>query len=411
MNTIQQFENEIQKNICDALGDQKEKPVLLAAISGGADSVSLLAALAALKDSNAQHQANFDLSVITINHNLRGIESAEDADFVQKLCGTFFIPCRVVAFEEGVVEQYAKDKGCGIEAAARDLRRAAFIEEAQKINARFVLTAHTQNDQTETIIMRLLRSAGARGLSGIQKTSPLITSSLNTHHSSLITLLRPMLNLTRNDVETYLQARNIKWRTDSTNTDDKFLRNKIRMHIIPVLNKHFPDWKKSFINVAKTQSLIARFLSAEAQKRISLQRTISDDIIINAGDFFSEDQILREEALFQALNLFSDTSHGATSLSNETIKKSSSLSADQVTNNTKVNRDVIRSFACGDEKAVSTGGAIIKLQKDTRTESEAGFSMLIKEGRKYKINGLSIEYVRAGEQIRLVVVRSQDAGT
>ncbi|MDR2842854.1 MAG: tRNA lysidine(34) synthetase TilS, partial [Spirochaetaceae bacterium] len=128
--------------------------IILAAVSGGADSTALLAALFSL-----QPKFSYKLNVLHVNHNLRGEESARDAAAVEMLCKQFSLPCRIETIPEGNIICYAKEAGCGIEAAARHVRHTALLNEATRLGACTVATAHTKTDLLETFIMRLLRGS------------------------------------------------------------------------------------------------------------------------------------------------------------------------------------------------------------------------------------------------------------
>jgi len=175
---------------------------IVAAVSGGADSTALLLALLELK---------FDVVAAHVNHHLRGDESNGDEAFVRALCERVGVPLEVA---DGRLDDDAV-KRAGIEAAAREVRTRLLLDIKQRRNARFIATAHQKNDQAETILMRLFTGSGIAGLRGIH---PLRDDGF----------IRPMLDVTRADVEAFLRERNITPRIDSSNADPRFLRNRIR---------------------------------------------------------------------------------------------------------------------------------------------------------------------------------------
>ncbi|MDR0456350.1 MAG: tRNA lysidine(34) synthetase TilS [Treponema sp.] len=287
--------------------------VLLAAVSGGADSTAMLAALAAVRDrglalnQTASGKPAFSLRCIHIEHGIRPpAESRGDAEFVRSLCKKFRIPCRIVSIALGKVAATAKERGIGIEAAARLYRRRAWFREVRRIKDRGfsalpmtllavrVLTAHTADDMLETALMRILRGAGPSGLAAMPARRG--------------RLLRPLITLYRFDVLNYLIDRNIAWREDSTNAETKFLRNRIRHCLIPQLNEHFPQWRTTLTALAETQSLSAEFIGDEASRRICWQSSAPHSLCTNAEFFYAQPAIIREEALFQGIDrLLSDS--------------------------------------------------------------------------------------------------------
>jgi tRNA(Ile)-lysidine synthase len=119
--------------------------------------------------------------------------------------------------------------------------------------------------------------------------------------------VRPLLETTREEVISYLKDKNIPWREDSTNTEDIFLRNKIRHRLIPVLNEFFPSWKKGIGSMAEIQSLAADFIGSEAENRICWETASSSrsSFTTSESNFFNQSLIIREEAVFQGINLLS----------------------------------------------------------------------------------------------------------
>jgi tRNA(Ile)-lysidine synthase len=253
----------------------------------------MLAALAAVK-----WRKDFALHCIHVEHGIRPeAESRGDAAFVRSLCEKLQVPCRVVSIAPGKIAAAAKDRGMGIEAAARHYRHRAWFREAARLEAESgvpaaalpvrVLTAHTADDMRETVLMRLLRGAGPSGLAAMPVSRGRI--------------LRPLLSLSRCDVLDYLSEKNISWREDSTNADIRFLRNRVRRCLIPLLEESFPQWRGGIAALAETQSLVADFIQSEAALRVQWQPA-PQSLYTNAGTFFAQPPIIREEALFQGID-------------------------------------------------------------------------------------------------------------
>lgn len=213
---------------------------LLLAVSGGADSMAMLHAMYLLKK-----QEGFSLFVVTVNHCIRP-ESREDADFVVQECAALGIPCTMVSLALGDVEQTAARRKRGIEEAARFLRLQAFEDTAVKVHAHYILTAHTRNDNLETVLMRFFQGSSVSGLQGIRGQRG--------------KYIRPLLTITRDEVIRFLTLYEYRWREDKTNNETRWLRNRIRHILIPALEETFAAYQagmeKTLEHVAFDESFI-----------------------------------------------------------------------------------------------------------------------------------------------------------
>ena len=187
---------------------------VLAAVSGGADSVCLLRVLC-----NLRKALGITISVVHVEHGLRGEESLEDARFVQDLCGKLGIPCTV----RGVDLSGPAGFGLTVEEAARNERYRVFEEIRCLCGADFIATAHHADDQAETVLMNLVRGSGPKGLGGILP--------VRGH------IIRPLLGTTRAQIEEYLKNLGQSWRTDPTNLTGENTRSRMRMDILPLLKE------------------------------------------------------------------------------------------------------------------------------------------------------------------------------
>lgn len=212
------------------------------AISGGADSVALLLTLQAA--NTAKHSAlGVGLSAAHVDHGIRPAEeSAADRHFVEALCARLDIPLHV---HQANVPQRAATTGETIEEAARAIRYDFFHTLIASGHADSVLTAHTLDDQAETVLMKLLRGAWTEGLSAIH---PVVT--VNTPGQRPGKILRPFLRTRRADIETYLRSLNQPWQEDATNTDTAYTRNRIRHHLMPQLRDYNPSIDQTLANLA-----------------------------------------------------------------------------------------------------------------------------------------------------------------
>jgi tRNA(Ile)-lysidine synthase len=193
---------------------------VLLAVSGGADSVALLRAIVTLKTGGQGR-----LRVAHVNHQLRPGEADADEALVVELCRRLGLPCEV----GHVAIARSGCGGQGLEATARRARYAFLQDAAARCGARYVVTAHTADDQAETILHRILRGTGIRGLAGMARARPLGPA----------TLLRPLLGIRRNDLLTYLGDLGQPYCRDSSNRDLRFTRNRIRHELLPRLAARF----------------------------------------------------------------------------------------------------------------------------------------------------------------------------
>jgi len=206
---------------------------LCVAISGGADSVALLLTLHA-----AREPLGIGLSAVHVHHGLRGEEADADQRFVEDLCIAHDIPLHL--HQTSVPNRVAQTNET-IEEAARNLRYEIFTNLLTSGHADTILTAHTLDDQAETVLMKILRGAWTEGLSAIH---PVITLAKGK-------ILRPLLQTRRAEIEAYLTQLNQPWRTDSTNADTAYTRNKIRHELLPQLRTYNPNLDQTLANMAE----------------------------------------------------------------------------------------------------------------------------------------------------------------
>lgn len=191
---------------------------VLAAVSGGADSVAMLRGLV-----DQKNRAGGDGKIYAghVNHGLRGAESDADERWVAQLCERLGVELLVTR---------AQLDGQG-EDAARRARYHALIESAERVGARYVALAHTADDQVETVLMRVFRGSGLAGLGGIPFSRPLTPA---------VSLVRPLLSVRRTDIEGYLDAIGQDFRIDCTNHESQFTRNWIRNELLPLVREKLP---------------------------------------------------------------------------------------------------------------------------------------------------------------------------
>ena len=227
---------------------------VLVALSGGADSVALLRVLVELGYSCECAHCNF---------HLRGEESNRDETFVRELCQSLDIPLHVVHFD---TETYAKEKHLSIEMAARELRYEWFEKVRREIHAEVIAVAHHRDDSVETFLLNLIRGTGINGLKGIPVRNGLI--------------VRPLLHTSKTDILDYLSHLKQDYVTDSTNLQDEYMRNKIRLNLIPLMETMNPSIAETIDETAQKLTEVADIYHQNRKTAIqdALQKTLERNI-------------------------------------------------------------------------------------------------------------------------------------
>lgn len=210
----------------------RKKDKVLIACSGGPDSTGLLHLLLELRQ-----EWSFELFLALFNHRLRP-SSEEDEKFVKRLASRLSLPIFIGSLD---VRSYACQRRMNLEEAARELRYDFLKRTALEVGADKIATGHTMTDQAETFLMRLLRGSGLRGLAGI---FPAVEG----------TIVRPLIQVEAEEVRAYLEEKGIEFRVDETNLDRRFLRNRIRLELIPYVKEHFEP--RIILHLARLASII-----------------------------------------------------------------------------------------------------------------------------------------------------------
>lgn len=231
---------------------------LLVAVSGGADSMALLDALVRWwRGHNVPTVAEM-ICVAHFNHLLRGEESDADEEFVRETAQRLGLTAII---ERDDVAAHAKAERQNLEAAARTLRYAFFERAAQRFAARYVATAHTFDDQVETILLRLLRGSSAAGLRGIHYATSLASGA---------TLIRPLLAVSRDEVLAHCAHSGLAFRTDSSNESRDFTRNRVRHELLPLLKSFNPRVGEALVRAAALAAEDDEYLSARAAELVDV---------------------------------------------------------------------------------------------------------------------------------------------
>lgn len=233
---IDRFKENLEKS---GLINRKDK--LLLTVSGGVDSVVMVHLVKA---------AGFNFSIAHCNFKLRGEESDNDELFVKNLALEAGVSFFSKSFD---TYRYARQKGISIQMAARDLRYQWFEEVRKKNNFSFICVAHHKDDNAETVLINIIRGTGLAGLQGIREKRSFV--------------LRPMWIFSRNEIERYAIEKKLGFRDDSSNNDTKYIRNKIRHRVLPVLREINPSINESFSRLSKimrnTDTLLHYFIEKD----------------------------------------------------------------------------------------------------------------------------------------------------
>ncbi len=230
----------------------KDYPILIA-VSGGADSTALLRLF-----HHFREKSGLKLFAAHANHQFRDEESDGDEIFVRELCQTLRIPCVTKRLE---IQKTSE----GLETDARRARYVFLEETAGKLGCRYLATAHHRDDQIETILYRILRGTGVAGLAGMSRYRKL---------NDALTLIRPLLSFSRDEILSYLERIGQIWRMDSSNFNEKIFRNRLRQKLIPLLKKEYsPNLEQSLARLGIIAESAQNFINCQtevlAQKAVS----------------------------------------------------------------------------------------------------------------------------------------------
>ena len=263
---LEKIENYIRQYHMIEKGDR-----IVIGVSGGADSVCLLMALCSL-----QEKLGFQVLVCHVNHELRGEEAAQDEAYVEMLCHKMQVP--FFAFHENV-ELIAKKRKESLEEAGRYVRRQAFEQLCREQGGTKIATAHHSNDNAETMLLNMARGTGLRGLCGIR---PVYGK-----------WIRPLLELSREEIEQWLKDCGISYCIDETNQEDEYTRNRIRHHIIPVLEEQ--------VNTRAVEHFVK--LSEQAEEIYEYLEKVLHMTIVNSKRIMTVEKVTEIDEKYLHLNV------------------------------------------------------------------------------------------------------------
>ncbi len=278
----------IRENLLIHPGDR-----IVAAVSGGADSVAMLCVL----DSLARDPSFpfFELHVAHLNHGLRGDAAKDDARFVRRLAEKMGLPCTVGRVD---AEAFRRRHGLSLEDAARQLRYRFLEQTAGKVGAGKVAVGHTRDDQVETVLLHFLRGTGLDGLSGMKVIRPLDKEARF--------LIRPLLECSRREIEDFCSRLAIKPRVDETNRDMRFRRNRIRQELIPHLERTYnPRFRESMGRLSYILGRENDFLEELAGKHLTQHMEEGSDyrsVYLDGAGFCREHEALQARMIRTAVS-------------------------------------------------------------------------------------------------------------
>ena len=378
-NAIVGVENAIGEGKCVGVSSPavENKACIGVGVSGGADSICLLVCLANL----FKKCPSVSLKVVTVNHNIRSEEdSGGDCDFVVSVCNKLnevyyqnrnAISCKVVSLEKGKVFDFAKSRGAGIEESARFLRYQIFEDFIEKNHLDCFCLAHNKNDQLETALMRFLQGSSIEGSCGIWENRG--------------KFVRPLINCDRKEIEKYLTEQGFEWRTDCTNLDNSYFRNRVRNELVPFLEKNFAGWKNSVLGGIKKNRLDFEIIE-ENVKQVPYDFDNKKNVVsVLLSDFCNLKDGLKIRFLFECCNLIGKNNRMSFSFFEDVV-----LSLKKV-----CNKEIFDSNSVWFEKHAEDFVIICKkdklfVKKYAKKQTDLLFFDIIEEDGEYFFNGKTV---------------------
>lgn len=266
---------------------------IVVGVSGGPDSICLINILNEIKKNGA---IKFDLVVCHINHMIRE-EAKNDENFVEDYCKKNDIPFFA---KHAKVEEIAKIEKIGTEEAGRKIRYNFFNEILEKTNASKIATAHTKNDNAETVLMNIIRGSGLSGIKGITP----IRENL---------YIKPLIDISRKEVEEYCEENKLNPRHDKTNDENIYTRNKVRNILIPIIEKEFnPNIIETIDRLSDLAEKENEYL--EEQTKLAFEKSIirneKNEIILNLRTFNKENEVIKARLILYTIKRLKGSNSG-----------------------------------------------------------------------------------------------------
>ena len=261
-------------------------------VSGGPDSITLLNVLLEIKNEKT---IDFDMVVCHVNHMIRE-EAFQDEEYVLEFCKKYNIECFVKRFE---VEKNAKQEKIGTEEAGRIARYEFFNEILDKTGSNKIATAHTANDNAETVLMNIIRGSGTTGLKGIEAKRD--------------NLSRPLIESSRDEIEEYCKTNNLNPRIDKTNFENIYTRNKVRNMLIPYIKQNFNpniiEGLNRLSDLSKQENEYLEKSTAKAYKEVLIEEQ-KNQIILDLNKFNLQELVIKNRLVLYTINILFGTRSG-----------------------------------------------------------------------------------------------------
>lgn len=261
-------------------------------VSGGPDSITLLSIL-----QQIQSDIQFNIYVAHINHMIRE-EALEDQQYVEEYCKKNNLQCFV---KQEKVEELAKKDKIGTEEAGRNLRYQFFNEVLEKTKSNKIATAHTANDNAETVLMNLMRGSGTTGLRGIEALRD------NKY-------IRPLIRCNRDEIEQYCEEKNLQPRYDKTNKENIYTRNKIRNLLIPYIQKEFNpniiETLNRLSDISKQENIYFEKITQETYNKVLIIEETDKQIILDLKKFNNTELVIKNRIVLYTINRLFGSSSG-----------------------------------------------------------------------------------------------------
>ena len=262
---------------------------IVVAVSGGADSVCMLHIMNQLR-----LVLDIRLHVAHLDHRLRGIEGRDDANYVRMLAASLGLP---VTIGKADVRAWQTDRRTSLEEAARDVRYRFLARVSRKAGATAVAVGHTLDDHVETVLLHLIRGTALVGLQGLRPSTEL-TMTRNVH----LRVIRPLLTISREETATYCSKLDLGPRTDASNADRRYLRNRVRLELLPLLRRINPEIDRTIARVAEAATEAYALLRSQAEAVWPTVATIEkDSVTLNKAQMLSKPPAIRGELVRMAI--------------------------------------------------------------------------------------------------------------
>lgn len=269
---------------------------IVVGLSGGPDSISLINVLNEIRNEET-YELKFDLIAAHINHNIRE-EAKSDEDFVVKYCKEKNIEIHVLSID---INKKAKEEKKGTEEAGRNARYKFFEEILIKTKANKIATAHTANDNAETVLMNIIRGSGTSGLKGIR---PIRENKF----------IRPLIETTREEIEKYCDEYKLNPRIDKTNFENEYTRNRTRNMLIPFIKENFNPNIIMTINrlsdIINEENEYLEKLTKQKYKEVLIEENIGKQIVLDLKLFNKQDLVIKKRLILHTVNILQGTTQG-----------------------------------------------------------------------------------------------------